>query len=381
MRVSIVSRVFSPEPAAAAFRLEALAHELDQRGHVVDVVTSSAPRARRSGSVSERTRVHRAPVLRDKSGVVRGYVPYLSFDVPAFFRLLFHPAPDVYLVEPPPTTGIIVRIVATLRRRPYVYFAGDVLADAARGAGTFRPIVAIVRRLELWSWHAASHVLAVSEGVRTRLVELGVRADRISVVGNGVDARIFRPDGRRIEQSAPYMLYAGTASEVHGAGVFVEAMTDVPDATLIFLGGGAEIEQLKDRANHVAPGRVIFLPSVPADVAAQWFRGAAVSLGSVKPGANYDFAFPTKLYAASACGSPIIFCGTGPGSEYAAAAPLGATAVADPRALSKVMREMLARRVTDADRFAQAQWAHDRASLQSAARKGADVIEAAAERR
>lgn len=375
MRVSIVSRIFEPEPAAAAFRLEALASELAKRGHDVDVVTSATRDARGFRTARGRITVSRAPVLRDRSGSVRGYVPYLSFDVPVFFRLLFMRRPDIYVVEPPPTTGLVVRLVAFLRRRPYVYFAGDVVSDAAEGAGSPRFVLAAVRRVENLSMMGARHILAVSEGVLHRLRELGVDADKVSVVGNGVDTRIFRPDGERVVLDEPYVLYAGTASEVHGAGVFVDALKNLDGVHLVFLGGGTEFRSLRRRAEESVPGRVTFLPSVPPPEAAAWFRGAAVSLGSVRPAGNYDFAFPTKLYAASACGSPIVFSGPGPGGEYAAAAPLGRAVDADPASVAEAIRHLIASNATAERRHEQADWAQERASLVAVAQRSADSIE------
>lgn len=376
MRVSIVSRVFAPEPAAAAFRLDALANEFARRGHGVEVVTSNLPTRQRTTSPVDSVTVRRAPVLRDRSGAVRGYLPYLSYDVPAFVRLLLLRRPDVYVAEPPPTTGAVVRVASALRNRPYVYFAADVVSDAAEGAGSPATVVRAVRRLEQWSWGGARHVLAVSDGIKARLIALGVDAGRITVVGNGVDISVFRPDGAQVVRAQPYLLYAGTASEVHGAHVFVDALAHLPSASLVFLGGGAEFDSLKQRAEVIAPGRVTFLPSVSPHEAAEWFRGAAVSLASVRPGGNYDFAFPTKLYAASACGSPIFFSGPGPGRHYAEAAPLGRSTDADPKLVAHALREMLEQGATTDDRARQAGWANDHASLAAVARRGVDAVEA-----
>ena len=79
--------------------------------------------------------VRRAPVLRDKTGAVRGYVSYLSFDLPLIARLLTGARPDVVVSEPPPTTGAAVRLACALRRLPYVYYCADIVSDAAALAG------------------------------------------------------------------------------------------------------------------------------------------------------------------------------------------------------------------------------------------------------
>ena len=49
-------------------------------------MTTRAPGGATAGNVP--FGISRWPVLRDGGGNVRGYVQYLSFDLPAFFRLL-----------------------------------------------------------------------------------------------------------------------------------------------------------------------------------------------------------------------------------------------------------------------------------------------------
>ncbi|HEY9497497.1 MAG TPA: glycosyltransferase, partial [Terrimesophilobacter sp.] len=94
-RALIASRVFEPEGSAAAYRLGALARSLERAGYRVTVLTT-----RSSVDASSTSRVRRWPVLRDKSGAVRGYLQYASFDIPLFFRLLFSPRADVVIAEP-----------------------------------------------------------------------------------------------------------------------------------------------------------------------------------------------------------------------------------------------------------------------------------------
>src|SRR5690554_5596093 len=153
MRVVIASRIYAPEPAAASFRLAALADALASDGALVTVLTTTVPGANYPPATE--VRVRRWPVLRDRAGYVRGYLQYLSFDVPLLFRLLFLKRPDVVVVEPPPTTGFVVRIVCALRGLPYVYYAADVWSDAAANAAP-RVVVAFVRKLELWVLRGAA---------------------------------------------------------------------------------------------------------------------------------------------------------------------------------------------------------------------------------
>jgi glycosyltransferase involved in cell wall biosynthesis len=106
-------------------------------------------------------------------------------------------------------------------------------------------------------------------------------------------------------------------------------------------------------------------------------RGAAVALASVKPDGGYQFAFPTKMYAAAACGTPILFSGEGPGSPFAAEAPLGMAVSHDADAVAEHLRTIAANPPTAGQRAKQAAWALDAVSLSAVADRAADAVESA----
>lgn len=338
---TIVTRVYEPEGGAAAFRLANLARALERRGFTVTVLTTRAPGAKRSTAT-----VKRFPVLRDRSGAVRGYVQYLSFDIPLFFRLLFHRRPDVVIVEPPPTTGVVARMVCGLRRIPYSYYSADVATAALRSVRVPRFVARTVEAMERWALRGARVVLAISEGVVRELGALGIDERRITVVGTGIDTEKFTAHGDAVELDAPYLVYAGTMSEFQGAGIFVEAFARVaperPDARLVFIGGGVEVDRIT-RSAAALGDRVTFSPYVPADEAARWMRGAVASLASVRPGHGYDFAFPTKALASASCGTPVIFAGAGPLRDVVRERRLGWSTDWNADAVAAAMREALDR--------------------------------------
>ena len=69
LRVVIASRIFSPEPSAASFMLEAMARAFHADGHEVTVLTTRPPRGIAVSEIPGVT-VRRARVLRDRTGYV-----------------------------------------------------------------------------------------------------------------------------------------------------------------------------------------------------------------------------------------------------------------------------------------------------------------------
>lgn len=385
-RVVLATRIFAPEAAAATFRLTEVVRALSARGAQVRVLTSAPPPGQRATDVIDvpGAEVRRAPVLRDASGYVRGYLQYMSFDLPLALRLLTTPRPDVVLVEPPPTTGAVVRTVVGLRslvggRVPYVYYAADVWSDASESVGAPRVVVSILRSIERFALRGAREVLAVSDGVAERVRELG--ADPVTVVRNGIDTDLFTPQGPvpRDAPSAPFLVYAGTASEWQGAEIFAEAMREVvkrvPGARLVFLGQGSSWPALQRIAADLPPGTIELRALVPAAEAAAWQRAAAGALVSIKPGLGYDFAYPTKVLAALACGTPVVYAGPGPAAADLTRDNLGEAVEYAVAPVAEAMTSVLrAHPLPQTERERRAAWVLEHRSLARTGQEAADSV-------
>jgi glycosyltransferase involved in cell wall biosynthesis len=285
-----------------------------------------------------------------------------------------------------------MRTVAMLQRRPYVWFAADVWSEAAGAAGAPSWVTSLLRRAESWVLTGASTVLSISDGVTEKVLALGVPPERIVTVGNGVDTSIFRPDGPQgpdvesgrdaFRQSSdatsdvPYFAYTGTVSEWQGAGVFIEALAEHRrrggSSRLVILGQGSELPALRELAERLVPGSVHFAGVVPPHEAATWLRGASAALVSIKPGLGYDFAKPTKIYAATGCGTPVIYSGGGASHELVLTHGLGWPKDHDPAAVADAMDA-----ATEGPRPTTAHlvnWTLQNASLRATCRVAAEAV-------
>jgi glycosyltransferase involved in cell wall biosynthesis len=385
LRVLVASRLFPPEPGAAAYRLGALARTLAGRGVQVDVLTTRPPAHSGHGTDPDGVRVSRWPVLRDAGGNVRGYVQFLSFDGPLLWRLLTAHRPGVVVVEPPPTTGTVVRLGCALRRIPYVYYAGDVSSTAARGIGVAAPIVALLTRVEAWAMSGAAAVLAVSPGVAEEVKRLTEGRVDVAVVGTGVDTDVFAPKGGGHGTLSPTLVYAGTMSEIQGAEVFVEAFAAIadefPTARLVMCGQGSDADRLRRRAEALARGRIEFRGMLSGAQVADVLSTAWVGLASLHPGVGYDYAFPTKMFASTACGTPVIYAGPGPGRAMVTEHDLGWACDWDPDQVAAQMRSALTSAPATAERRRLRQWTLSHASQSFVAGLAADRVQAVSDDR
>lgn len=379
-RVLLASRLFVPEVSAGAFRLGALAAALARAGAEVVVVTTKPPKHAPAIADPDGVRVSRWPVLRDRGGNVRGYLQYASFDGPLLFRLLFRRF-DAVVAESPPTTALVAQAVAALHRRPLVYYAADVWTDGVIAMGASGLVVSLMRHMERAVLRRARAVLSISAEVTERLVALGADRDRITTVGNGVDTDVFTPDGDLAAAEEKYFVYTGTMSEWQRPDLFVRAFAQVadefPELRLRFFGQGAVEGDLRALAEELVPGRVHFGGVVSPQESARWIRGAVAALVSIVPGIGYDFARPTKTYAAAACGTPVLFAGADVGGEVVRDAGLGKAVAFTPDAVADAMRQMIADAhsgETERLRSVRSRWARENVSLTAVGSRAADAV-------
>ena len=386
IRAVIVSRLFPPEVSAGAFRLGALAASLARRGCDVNVLSTRPPAAAPAVEDPAGVHVRRWPVLRDRGGNVRGYLQYLSFDLPLIARLLVRDF-DVVVAESPPTTGFVATVFALLKRRPVVYYAADVWTDGVISMGAPRPVIAAIRGLEQLVLRRARGILSVSEEVSGRLVMLGADPSRVATIGNGIDTSVFTPEVVPASPGDRYFVYTGTMSEWQQPDVFIRAFASIvagdPDLRLKFFGQGAVEARLHDLAEALVPGRVDFGGVISPRESATWIRGAVAALVSIVPGIGYDFARPTKTYAAAATGTPVLFAGPAEGGELVASAGLGLAVGFAVEDVAEGMRQLLEEQSsgeTERRRAQRAEWARENLSLSAVADRASDVVSAIARR-
>jgi glycosyltransferase involved in cell wall biosynthesis len=381
MRIAIVSRIYRPEPSAASLYLGAVADEALDRGHDVTVLTVRPPADLDAGSPRETVRMF--PVLRDRNGYVRGYLQYLSFDVPLAFRLLVLRRPDIVLMEPPPTTGLVVRVVCALRRIPYVYDAADIWSDAADQATSSKLVIRVLRAMERFGMRGARHLVTISQGVKDRVHALGVSRP-VTVTGFGADTRAFVPPARTDTPAERVFLYAGSYSAWHGADAAIDAFAefsrDVPGYVLRFIGNGSERAALEARTHELGlDGKVEFVDAVPSDELLPELHTALATIATLRPGTGYEYAFTTKAYSSMAAGCPVIFAGPGPTASFLDRANIavraGVVCHYAPAEIAQAMRELAATPLSGPERHALAEWTANEHSMAAVARRVVDVIE------
>lgn len=165
------------------------------------------------------------------------------------------------------------------------------------------------RRWMRWAAARAAGVVTVSEALRERLLELGVRGSPIEVLRNGVDLELFAPQDRvaarrelGIAEAGSVVASVGWLIPRKGHDLAIRALARLSKTTLLIVGDGPEEAALRRLAEQIGvAGRVRFVGALPHERLPAAYNAADVLvLASSREG------FPNVLLEALACGTPVV---------------------------------------------------------------------------
>src|SRR5215831_17477865 len=238
------------------------------------------------------------------------------------------------------------------------YFYPDGIAAAWLGRRVGRPVVitargtdlnliphyALPRRMIQWAAREASGLITVCKALKDMLVELGVGPERVEVLRNGVDLKLFRP-GPRSELRAALGMRGRTLLSVgfliprKAHDLVIAALPMLPEVDLLIAGEGPEEAYLKALAEHLGVGaRVRFLGPLPQARLREYYGAAdALVLASSREG------WANVLLESMACGTPVVASNVW-GTPEVVAAPEAGILMAErtPQALAQAVQALFA---------------------------------------
>ena len=207
------------------------------------------------------------------------------------------------------------------------YFYPDGVAAVAIGNILNKPVIVTARGTDLnlisqfllprkqiqWAARGSTALITVCQALKDRLVDLGIEDKKIHTLRNGVDLDLFcQPENRGLlkEQlglSGTVILSVGQLVRNKGHEVVVNALSYLPDVTLLIAGCGPEKLSLLQFAQALGVAqRVRFLGNVPHKELPIYYGAADVlALASRREG------WPNVLLEAMACGTPVVVSNVG----------------------------------------------------------------------
>ena len=225
------------------------------------------------------------------------------------------------------------------------YFGKPVVITARGTDVNLIPRYRLPRQMILWAARHAAGMITVARALKDRLVALGVPAERIEALRNGVDLQLFRPidreDGRRrLGFRRTILLSVGNLVPLKGHDLAIRALRLLPESDLVIVGNGPERAALGVLAQESGVSDRVTFAGVLAQEELRQYYGAAdvLVLASSREG------WANVLLESMACGTPVVATDVG-GSREVVAAPEAGVLVAErtPEALANAVRGLFAR--------------------------------------
>lgn len=361
-RVAFLGQFFPPEAGAPEISY-GIARAIQDAGFNVRVVTGvpNYPTGRvqagyrawaRSTEVVRGIPTLRVPLYPNHTLSPLGrFANYASFAASAtvFGHELLSSADVNFVISSPATNDMIGLLYKRTCGVPCVLSVQDLWPDSIFATGFLGDaagshVETFLRWLTDRSYRGADRVLVISDGMKEALVRRGVHGEKIEVMYNWVDERVFQPEGGvsdvrkalAIPDDHFVFMYSGNLGSAQALELWVEAFAgDMTPANthLVLLGDGNRRAELLRLAGGSC--RIHFLPHLDdLEAVVANMRAADALVVSLRDHPLFGITLPSKVVGALALGKAVL--ATVPGDAAKVLDRSGAGVVGQPGSVTSV---------------------------------------------
>jgi glycosyltransferase involved in cell wall biosynthesis len=321
MHILYIHQYFCPPGGSGNNRSFELAREWVRAGHRVTMLTTTAyfPKNIRSGQAAQKFEVEGIEVIalevpyshmmrfRDRVGAFIGFYKKGLAAAKAFQK------PDlIYASSTPPTVGEMGRKLGKRWRIPFVFETVDVWPDVPIGMGIVQnPLLkAWLHRRVNRIYHAAAKIVALSDGMKAQILQHGIASEKVIVSYNGTSLTAF-PFQTHLPNQTLTIIYTGTVGLANGVHALVDVSklleaAGIENVTFLVLGGGNDLQRVKDYAASRAVKSIQFLDPVPKEEVAAVLAKADVGVVTFASFPVLEANSANKFYDYLASGLPVL---------------------------------------------------------------------------
>ena len=307
-----------------------MARRLIDRGHVVTMVCGSYGggvtglsepfvRGRRDGLVDGINVIEFDLAYSNSDGFLKRSFLFLKFAFRSVGLSLTAKYDVVFATTTPLTAGIPGVFSRWIRRKTFVFEVRDLWPELPKQMGVIsNPLtLGMMSFLEWVSYRSAHRCIGLSPGIVAGIAKRGVREDRITMVPNGCDLKIFgdktkpwRPES--VSKNDLMAIFTGTHGMANGLEAALEAAIVLKkrgrsDIKLVLVGQGKLKSGLQERVKNDVLDNVIFHPPVNKEKLAGLMADADLGMQLLaNVPAFYFGTSPNKFFDYISAGLPVL---------------------------------------------------------------------------
>lgn len=332
MKIAVICHYFPPEIGAPSARIFEMAKHWVDLGNEVHVVTcfpnhptgiipDEYKGMKYRHEVMEGIHVHRNYVYATPNkGFVKKTLGHISF---MFSSVLISmkkiKKPDVIITSSPTFFSIFSGYWYSLvKRAPFILEIRDLWPAAMIELGVMEKgiITNILEKMELFFYRKSKRLIMVTKSFKENVASRGIDGDKVYVITNGVNQELFYPRKKSISIIDKYGLedkfvisYVGAHGISQNLSTILEvakSLEDENDIELLFIGEGAEKDQLKNIAHEKNITNVQFIDAQPKEMIPGFYNTSDICLIPLKNIEIFKTFIPSKMFEIMACGVPIV---------------------------------------------------------------------------
>jgi len=332
MKIAYYSHYFTPEIGAPSARILDFGRQWLDAGHHVSVVTCfpNHPVGKlypgyRKGLYLRETLdgidVHRHwTYITPNRGFFRKAIGHASFFPSALLFSNRHLRVPEVAIGTSPTFFAAMAAAAMARRNriPFVMEVRDLWPAIFVELGVVRNrhLIRLLEKWELWLYRQATKVITVTGSFRDNIICRGIPAEKVATVPNGADIEFWTPAPTMVDvrkhlglEESFVVLYIGAHGISQGLSSVLGCaalLRDRKDIRFVFVGEGAEKEELVRQAHHEELKSVLFLDPTDRHGTRDYYAAADICLVPLRNIRLFDAFIPSKIFEIMAMGRPIL---------------------------------------------------------------------------
>lgn len=241
--------------------------------------------------------------------------------VSGFLWGLLKKTPDIILVSSPHIfSAVSGRVLSRVFKKPLVLEVRDLWPDTLKDMGSLSDGIMsrVLFYMEKRLYKESSHIIALTEGIKNRIVEKGVKPHKVTFLPNGIHlgssglsgAGSSKEDIRKnLNLSDKFIcIYAGAHGPSNALDSVVEAARLLDDENIVFLmvGDGLERPALMDKARRLGLKNIVFQGPVPKCNVSEYIAASNICLLTLKNIPVFQTALPNKIFDYMYLDKPVI---------------------------------------------------------------------------
>jgi glycosyltransferase involved in cell wall biosynthesis len=252
-------------------------------------------------------------------GFFKRIVDYISFSFTSFLAGLSQKCDVIIATSPQFFTALAGRTLSFWKREPWIMEVRDLWPESIKTVGAMNDnlFIRYFEKEEKWCYQSAKKIISVTDSFKGEITKKGISDEKIEVIKNGANMELYNPLPKnqellkKLNVSDKIVLgYLGTHGMAHKLDFVLdcakEMQSSFPLIHFLFIGNGAEKQNLQQKVKSEKITNVTMLDSVPKNEVSNYLSILDAAIINLRKGDLFKTVIPSKIFETAAMEIPML---------------------------------------------------------------------------